>query len=85
VELYAVQERSIVDWPGVGSPSAKRFEVRFASMENIGIIDRRERNQFDRINLNLTIADAVAPAGFYFWSLPEPERHGYVTRQDLGA
>jgi hypothetical protein len=63
----------------MGGPSSERFEVHFAGSVDIGLVDESERDQFDRVNLDLTVAHAVATARFHFRPLPQPERHGKGT------
>ena len=66
---------------GMGGPSSKRFEVCFAGPTDVGVVDEREGDQLNRINLDLTVGHAVTTARSHLRPPPEPERHGDVTRQ----
>jgi hypothetical protein len=81
MELDPVEECFIVDGSSMGGPPSERFEVCFASPVDVGVVDERKRDQFDRVNLDLAVAHAVATARFHLRPPPQPERHRYVTRQ----
>jgi hypothetical protein len=85
MELDPVNECFIVDGPSMGGPSSERLEVCFASSADVGVVDGKEGDEFDRVHLDLAITHAVATARFHFRPLPQPERHRYGTRQHLGA
>src|ERR1039458_1328860 len=83
VELDPVEESLIVDRASMGSPLAERFEVCFASLTYVGVVDGGEGDQFDRVNLDLAIAHAIASTRSHFRPPPQPERHRYFTRQNV--
>jgi tetratricopeptide (TPR) repeat protein len=85
VELDPVHERVVLDGPGVGGSPAERFEVRFPGAADIVLVDRAERHQFDRVDLDPARPDWVTAARQHFPPLPEPERDGDVARQDVVA
>lgn len=80
MELDAVEESVLVDWPGMRGPCSERFEVRFAGPLDIDAVDRTERDQLDRINLDVAFAHAVATSRLHLRPLPESERDRDVTR-----
>jgi hypothetical protein len=85
VKFDPVDEGFVVNRACVSGALSKRLEIRFASPSNICLGDGREGDQFHRVNLNLTIANSVTTTRFDFWTLPEPERHGYVAGQHVGS
>jgi hypothetical protein len=64
VELDPVDERVVVDRSGVRGALAQRLAVGLAGSPDVFPGDRRERDTFNRIDLDLTQADAVATALF---------------------
>jgi hypothetical protein len=65
VELDPIDKSVVVDRPGMSGPQSKGFEVDLARSPDVGVIDERERDQFDRIDLDLTFAHTVATAGLH--------------------
>jgi hypothetical protein len=59
VELDPVDERVLVDRPGVRGALAQRLAVGLARSSDVLPGDRREREKFDRVDLDFTEADAV--------------------------
>jgi hypothetical protein len=51
-----------VDRPGVRGALAQRLAVRFAGASDVLSGNRREWEKFDRVDLDLTEADAVTTA-----------------------
>ena len=72
-----------MDRPSMGGPSSERFEVCFASSADVGAVDGREGDQFDRLDLDLAGTHSVETARFHLRLPPQPERHRYVTRQHV--
>jgi hypothetical protein len=62
VELDPVDERVLVDRPGVRGALPQRLAVGLAGTSNVLPGDRREREKFDRVDLDLTEADPVTTA-----------------------
>src|SRR5579875_1121858 len=62
VKLDPVDGRVVVNRPGVRGAPAQGLPVGLASSADIRGGDRRERVKFDRVDLDLPVADAVAPA-----------------------
>ncbi len=81
MEFDPIDQGVIVDRPGMSGPSSKGCEVRLACSADVGVIDEREGDQFDRIDLDFTVTDPVATAGLHLQPTPQPERHGDVTGQ----
>src|SRR5436305_475188 len=62
VELDSVDERVLVDRPGVRGACAQRLTVALAGPQDIVAAHRRKRDELDRIDLDLSGTDAVAAA-----------------------
>jgi hypothetical protein len=85
VKLNPVDERVAVDRPGVRCAAAQGLAVRLARSSDVPIRDRRERDQLDRIDLDLTRTDAVAAALLDPWLLPQSNRERDVSSKDVVA
>ena len=85
MELNAVDERVLVDRPGVRSAPAQRFAVRLAGPSDVLPADCRERDELDGVDLDLARADPVAAAWLDPWSLPQSDRERDVPGQDVIA
>ena len=64
-------------------PPAERLAVGLAGESHVLRSDRRERDKLDRVNLDLTEADAVPAARLYPGPLPEPNRERNVAGEDI--
>ena len=58
MELDSVDERVLIDRPGVRGALAQRLAVGLAGPSDVLPGDRGEREKFDRVDLDLTEADA---------------------------
>jgi hypothetical protein len=85
VELDPVQQGVGTDGTRVSGSSAKGLGIGFPGESQVRLVDRGERDQLDRVDLDLTGADPIAATGLDFRSLPQPERHRDVAGQDVGA
>jgi hypothetical protein len=85
VELDPVNERVIVDWPGVGGAAAQCLAVRLTGAADIRVGDRREGHKLDGVDLDFPEADAVATARLNPRPFPQSDRKGDVTGQDVAA
>src|SRR4051794_22449989 len=74
MELDAVDERVLVDRPGVGGAVAQRLKVGFAGAPDVLIGDGRERDQLHGVDLDQPGADPVAAALLDLRTLPPPDR-----------
>jgi hypothetical protein len=83
VELDPVDERVLVDRPGVRRALAQRLPIRLAGSPNVGGGDRRKRDKLDGVNLNLARADPVTATRLDPWLLPQPDRYRDVPAQDV--
>jgi hypothetical protein len=81
VKLDPIDKRVIADGTGMSCPSSKGFKVSFARTPNVGLIDGREGDQFDRVHFDLTVVHTVPTTRLYLGSPPQPERQRYVTGQ----
>ena len=82
MELDPIQDRFIFDRTSVGGPSSECFEVCFAGSVDVGVVYESERDQFDRVNLDLAATNAVPTPRFHLRPSPQTERHRDVTRHD---
>jgi GNAT superfamily N-acetyltransferase len=85
MEFDSVDEGSVVNWPCMGGSSSERFEVRFARPADVGVVDDGERDQLDRVDLDLAVTNAIVAPGFYLRPPPQPERHRDVSGQHVGT
>jgi hypothetical protein len=85
VELDPVHEGVVVDGPGVGGSPAEGFNVCLSGAADIVLVDQREGNQFDRVDLDPAWSDGVPAPRRHFPTAPEPDRDGNLARQDVLA
>ncbi len=85
VELDSVNERVLVDRPGVRGALAQRLAVGLAGSSDVLRGDSRERDKLNGVDLNLTGADPVAAALLDPWPLPQSNRERDVSGQDVVA
>jgi hypothetical protein len=85
VELNEINERVLVDWPGVRGALAQRLAVGLAGSSDVLRGDRRERDKLDGIDLDLTEADPVAAALLDPWPLPQSDGERDVSPKDVVA
>ncbi len=83
VEFDPVDERILVNGTSVSRSSAKGLEVFLARASQVGFIDGGERNQFDRVNLDLPNVDAITAPGLHLWPPPQAERDRDLTSQHV--
>lgn len=79
VELDPVEQCVVPDGTGVSGSAAQRFEVGFTSAKQLGLVDRGERNELDRIYFDLSAPDPIAATDLDLGSAPQPERDRHVT------
>jgi hypothetical protein len=85
MELDPVDERVVINRPGVRSATAERLAVGLAGSPDVLIGDRREREKFDRVDLDLTQPDAVTAALLDLRPLPQSDRERDLSGQDFVA
>ncbi len=85
VELDSINERVLVDRPGVRSAPTQRLAIGLAGPPDIRPGDRRERDKLDCIDLDLTETDPVAPTLLDPWPLPQSDRERDFSRQNIAA
>jgi hypothetical protein len=76
MELHAVQDGVIVDRAGVCSASTKGLNVGLSSPTKILVVDRRERQQLDLVDLDHHGTASVDTSDLDLWSRPEPVADG---------
>jgi hypothetical protein len=74
VKLDPVDGRIIVNGTGMSRPSAEGLEVFLAAASQIRVIDGGERDQFDRVNLDLPSFDAIPAPGLHLRPPPQAKR-----------
>jgi hypothetical protein len=85
VELDSINERVLIDRPGVRGAPAQRLAVRLAGSSDILPRDRRERDELNCVDLDLTRADPVAAALLNPRPLPKSDQERDVSRQDVAT
>ena len=85
MELNSIDERVLVDRPGVRGALAQRLAVGLAGSSDVLPGDRRERDKLDGVDFDLTEADLVAAAPLDPWSLPQSNRERDVSGQHVVA
>jgi hypothetical protein len=85
VELNSIDERVLVDRAGVRGALAQRLAVWLAGLSDVLRGDRRERDELDVVDLDLTGGDPVPAAPLDLRARPQPDRERDVSRQDVVA
>jgi len=85
VKLDAIDERVVVDGPGVGGAPTQGLAVRLSRSPHVRPGDRREGDDLDGVDLDLAEADAVAATLLDLWSLPQSDRERDVSCQNVIA
>jgi hypothetical protein len=85
MELNAINERVFVDRPSVRCAPAQRLTVGFARSSDVLAADRRERDNLDRVDLDLTGADPVTAASLDPRPLPQSDRERDISGQNVAA
>lgn len=85
MELDPINERVVVDRPGVRGALAQRLAVELAGSSDVLPGDHREREKFDPVDLDLTGADPVTTALLDPWPLPQSNLERDVSRQHVVA
>ena len=81
MEFDSINERVLINRPGVRGALAQRFSVALAGSSDVRLGDRRERDKLDRVDLDRAEADPIATARLHLWPLPQPDRERDVSRQ----
>jgi hypothetical protein len=71
--------------PAWAAPSAQSLEVGLARVSEVGLVDGTEGDELDRVDLDVSVGDAVAATGFDLRSAPQTERHGDLAGKDSSA
>jgi hypothetical protein len=85
MKLNAVDERVLLDRPGVRGALAQRLAVGLAGSSDVLPRDRRGRQKLNGVDLDLTKADPVATALPDPWPLPRSDRERDVSGQNVAA
>lgn len=85
MELNSIDERLLVDRPRVRGALAQRLAIRLACSSDVRPGDRRERDQLDGVDFDLTGADSVAAALLDPWPPPQSNRDRDVSGQHVIA
>jgi len=85
VELNSIDERVLVDRPGVRGAPAQRLAVGLTGSSDVVPGDCSERDKLDGVDLDLTWADPVAATLLDPWALPKSHRKCDVSSQDVAA
>ena len=85
VEFDSIDERVLVNRPGVRGALAQRFAVALAGSSDVRLGDRRERDKLDGVDFDLTEADPVAATLLDPRPRPKSDRERDASRQDVVA
>ncbi len=85
MKLDAIDQRVLVDRPGVRGSLPQRLAIGLAGSPDVPPGDRRERDQLYGVDLDLTGADSVAAALLDPRPRPQPDRERDVSGQDVVA
>jgi hypothetical protein len=85
VELNSIDERVLIDRPGVRGALAQCLAVGFAGSSDVLRGDRCEWDKLDGIDLDLAGADPVAATLLDPWLLPKSNGERDVTGEDVVA
>ncbi len=70
MELDPIEQRVIVDRPGVGGPAAEGLAVQLSRTGHVLGVYRREGDEVDGVDLDVDITDRVATTGLHLRSAP---------------
>ena len=85
VEFDAVHERVVSNGTCVGRSSTEGLEVCLAGASEVRVVDGGERNQFDRVNLNLPGFDSITATGLHLRPPPQAKRDRDLPGQYIWA
>lgn len=74
-----------MDGSGVSSSAAQGLQVGFAGASQVRLVDRGERDEFDRIDLDLSRPNSISPTSLDFRLAPQPKRERDLTGQHVWA
>lgn len=83
VELDPIEQRVVLDRAGVSGAAARGLAVGFPGTSQVRLVDRGERNQFDRIDLDLSEPDPIPAASLDLRFAPQPERDRHIAGQHV--
>ena len=55
---------------------AKQLSIGFPRLTNVRVADRVEREQIDRVDLNVNVANWIDATNSHFWALPQAKGDG---------
>jgi hypothetical protein len=85
VELDSIDERVLIDRPGVRGAPAQGLAVGLARSSDVLPGERSERDELDGVDLDPTRADPVAAALLNPRPLPQSDRERDVSGQNVAA
>ena len=85
MEFDSINERVLINRPGVRGALAQRFSVALAGSSDVRLGDRRERDKLDGVDFDLTEADPVAATLLDPRPRPKSDRERDASRQDVVA
>lgn len=69
----------------MGRTFAERLSIMFARLTHVLSGDRVERDQVDRVDLNVGVADRIHTTDSHSWPLPQAKGDGDAACDDLVA
>lgn len=85
VELNSIKDRVITDGSRVSGTFTERLSIRFARSAQVITADRIERDQVDRVDLNVDLSDRIDASNSNLWPLPKAKGDGDAACDYLGA
>jgi hypothetical protein len=85
VELDSIQDRVVTDGSRMSRTFAEGLSIMFAGLTHVRSGDRVERDQVDRVDLNVGVADRIHATNSHSWPLPKAKGDGDAARDDLVA
>jgi hypothetical protein len=85
VELDSIEDRVVTDGSCMSRTCAERFSIMLAGLTYVRSGDRVERDQVDRVDLNVGVADRIHTTDSHSWPLPKAKRDGDAACEDLVA
>ena len=85
MELDSIEDGVVVDRSGVSRALTQRLSIRFTRPTEVIRADRVERDQVDRIDLDVGVADGIGATNWNHRSLPEAKGDSDAAGGHLGA
>jgi hypothetical protein len=85
VELDTIKDGVAPDRSRMRRAFAEGLSISLARSTHVCVADRVERDQIDRIDLDVDVAHSIYPSDSHLWPLPKPKGDGDAACDDLVA